>query len=119
MFQCTRNDGRKSQRRYYDLDAILQKQFLKAPLRFTHISSRFSLHRCIPCSALSGPIWGSITRAHGHARICAPTRHNVRGVTAFRNQVSYATARPARHPNGHLHAIRGGIHSGARVCQAI
>jgi murein DD-endopeptidase MepM/ murein hydrolase activator NlpD len=121
VFNALGMTDEKSQRRYYDLDGkSLQKQFLKAPLRFTHISSRFSLHRL-------HPVLG-IVRPHLGIDYAAPTGTPVYaaadGVIMFagftggfgnlvriRHGASYETS------YGHLNAITRGIHSGARVCQ--
>ena len=52
-------DPKGLRRRYYDLDGkSLQKQFLKAPLKFSHISSRFSLHRLHPVLGIVRPHLG-------------------------------------------------------------
>jgi murein DD-endopeptidase MepM/ murein hydrolase activator NlpD len=113
--------GARDIRRYYDLDGkSLQKQFLKAPLRFSHISSGYSLHRL-------HPVLG-IVRPHLGVDYAAPTGTPVYAAAdgvitfagfmgGFGNHVKIRHGASYETYYGHLHAIARGIRPGARVSQ--
>jgi murein DD-endopeptidase MepM/ murein hydrolase activator NlpD len=121
VFNALGMTDEKSQRRYYDLDGkSLQKQFLKAPLRFTHISSRFSLHRLHPVLGIVRPHLGIDYAAPTGTPVYAAADGVITfaGFTGgFGNQVRLRHGASCETSYGHLHAIARGIHSGARVCQ--
>jgi murein DD-endopeptidase MepM/ murein hydrolase activator NlpD len=121
VFNALGMTDEKSQRRYYDLDGkSLQKQFLKAPLRFTHISSRFSLHRLHPVLGIVRPHLGIDYAAPTGTPVYAAADGVITfaGFTGgFGNQVRIRHGASYETSYGHLHAIARGIHSGARVCQ--
>ena len=58
---------------YYDAEGRpLRKAFLRSPLRFTRISSRFSRRACTRSCTSAGPTWAWTTRPRGHARVARP-----------------------------------------------
>jgi murein DD-endopeptidase MepM/ murein hydrolase activator NlpD len=114
-------DEKDLRRHYYDLDGkSLQKQFLKAPLRFTHISSRFSLHRLHPVLGIVRPHLGIDYAAPTGTPVYAAADGVITfaGFTGgFGNQVRIRHGASYETSYGHLHAIARGIHPGARVSQ--
>ncbi len=105
---------------YNDSGLAVQKQFLKAPLRYTRISSGYSLRR-------RHPILGTY-RPHRGVDYAAPRGTPVYasadGVVIFAGrQGGYGNLVKMRHGAsyvtyyGHLHAINSGVRKGARLRQ--
>lgn len=104
---------------YYDAAGEpLKKAFLKSPLRFTRVSSRFSTGRFHPILQQ--------TRAHNGTDLAAPHGTPVRAighgaVTSAGWQGGYGKVVVIRHPNGFTslygHLSRIDVHAGQRVSQ--
>jgi murein DD-endopeptidase MepM/ murein hydrolase activator NlpD len=113
--------GDNGQMRYYDLDGnSLQKQFLKAPLKFTHISSGFTLHRLHPVLGIVRPHLGVDYAAPAGTPVYA----SADGVVTFCGFYGgFGNHIRIRHGNsyetyyGHLRGIAKGIRVGMRVSQ--
>ena len=113
--------GDRGGMQYFDAKGkSLRKQFLKAPLHFSRISSGFSLNR-------RHPVLG-IVRPHLGVDYAAPTGTPVvaaaDGIVAFAgrnggfgNEVVVRHGGIYRSSYGHLHSIKSGIRPGARVQQ--
>jgi murein DD-endopeptidase MepM/ murein hydrolase activator NlpD len=107
--------------RYYDPDGkSMQKQFLKAPLRFNHISSNFSLHRMHPILGIVRPHLG----VDYAAPIGTPIHASADGIVRFAgynggfgNQVVISHGSAYETSYGHLNAFGHGIRAGKRVVQ--
>jgi murein DD-endopeptidase MepM/ murein hydrolase activator NlpD len=111
-------DGRVG---YYDLDGQpLRKQFLRSPLKFSRITSRFNLRRFHPILKRTIPHYG----VDYGAPVGTPVMATADGVVtlAGRNGGAGNMVR-LRHPNGyetsylHLSRYGNGIARGARVSQ--
>ncbi len=107
--------------RYFDPDGkSMQKQFLKAPLRFNHISSRFSLHRRHPILGIVRPHLG----VDYAAPVGTPVHASADGIVRFAgynggfgNQVVISHGSAYETSYGHLSAFGRGIRGGKRVTQ--
>ncbi len=106
---------------YYDLDgAPVKKQFLRSPLRFSRITSRFSLNRYHPIHKKRMPHYG----VDYGAPTGTPAHATATGTVTFvgRNGGAGNMVR-LRHSNGyetnylHLSRFGKGIRKGARVSQ--
>jgi murein DD-endopeptidase MepM/ murein hydrolase activator NlpD len=106
---------------YYDLDgAPVKKQFLRAPLKFSRITSRFSLNRFHPVHKRRMPHYG----VDYGAPTGTPAHATATGTVTFvgRNGGAGNMVR-LRHSNGyetnylHLSRFAKGIRKGARVSQ--
>lgn len=106
---------------YYDLDgAPLRKQFLRSPLEFSRITSRFSMSRFHPVLHRRIPHYG----VDYGAPVGTPVRTTADGVIDFvgRNGGAGRMVR-VRHPNGyqtnylHLSRYAQGMRKGVRVQQ--
>ncbi len=106
---------------YYDLDgAPVKKQFLRSPLRFSRITSRFSLNRLHPVHKKRMPHYGvdygAPTGTPAHATATGT-------VTFFGRNGGAGNMVRLRHSNGyetnylHLSRFAKGIREGARVSQ--
>ncbi len=98
----------------------LQKEFLKAPLHFNHISSRFSLHRLHPVLGIVRPHLG-IDYA---APVGTPVYSAADGKIAFAgykggfgNFITVTHGGSFETSYGHLSAFARDIHAGAHVVQ--
>ena len=100
--------------------ASLQKQFLKAPLHFTHISSGFSLHRMHPVLGIIRPHLGIDYAAPSGTPVyaaadgiisCAAFSNGFGNLVRIRHGTSYETS------YGHLKSFARSIRCGKRVCQ--
>ncbi len=112
------DDGRLG---YYDLDgAPLRKMFLRSPLTFSRVTSRFSLNRFHPVLKKSMPHYG----VDYGAPVGTPVHATADGVVtlAGRNGGAGNMVR-LRHPNGyetnylHLSKYGNGVRRGAQVSQ--
>ncbi len=111
-------DGKES---YFDVDGTsLKKAFLKAPLQFSRISSRFSSSRMHPILRIRRPHFGvdyaapvgTPVHAIGDGRITSATTENGSGrMVRIQHNSVYATAYL------HLSAFAAGISPGAYVKQ--
>lgn len=106
---------------YYDLDgAPLQKQFLRSPLKFSRITSRFSLNRFHPVHRRRVPHYG----VDYGAPVGTPAHATASGTVTFvgRNGGAGNMVR-IRHSNGyetnylHLSRFPRGLRVGSRVSQ--
>ncbi len=111
-------DGRLG---YYDLDGVpLRKMFLKSPLKFSRVTSRFSNSRFHPVLKRNMPHYG----VDYGAPVGTPVHATADGVVtlAGRNGGGGNTVR-LRHPNGyetnylHLSRYGQGVRKGVRVTQ--
>ncbi len=106
---------------YYDPEGRpLQKMFLRSPLRFSHITSRFSLHRFHPVLHAYRPHYG----IDYHATVGTPVRATARGTVIFAGRSGGAgNMVKLRHANGymtaylHLSRFAHGVRRGDRVAQ--
>ncbi len=106
---------------YYDAHGRpLRKQFLKAPLRFTRLTSRFSLSRLHPILGRRLPHWG----VDYGAPVGTPVMATADGVVTFAGwRGGEGRLVEIRHAGGfmtaylHLSRFAAGIHRGARVTQ--
>ena len=106
---------------YYDAQGHpLRKQFLRAPLRFTRITSRFSLSRLHPVLGRRMPHWG----VDYGAPVGTPVMATADGVVIFRGRKGGGgNTVELRHPNGyvtgylHLSRFARGLRVGGRVAQ--
>ena len=106
---------------YYDLEGkSLQKEFLKAPLHFSHISSRFSLHRKHPVLGIvrphlgidyAAPIGTPVYSAADGKIISAGVDGGFGNHLRISHGASYETG------YGHLSSFARGVHVGAIVKQ--
>ncbi len=107
--------------RYFDPDGkSLQKQFLKAPLRFNHISSRFSYQRLHPVLGIVRPHLGVDYAAPAGTPVYASADGTVRSAGyngGFGNQVCIRHGSAYETSYGHLRAFATGIRPGKRVVQ--
>jgi len=106
---------------YYDEQGRpLQKMFLRSPLRYSFVTSRFSHSRLHPVLKTHRPHWGVDYRA----KVGTPVRVTANGVVTFAawGKGSGKMVK-VRHPNGyltaylHLSRFAAGIRPGARVRQ--
>ncbi len=110
-----------SQDSYYDRSGRpLKKQFLKAPLRFTRLSSRFSLARMHPILGRRLPHWG----VDYAAPVGTPVMATADGVVTFAGwRGGEGRLVEIRHAGGfvtaylHLSRFATGVHPGVRVSQ--
>jgi murein DD-endopeptidase MepM/ murein hydrolase activator NlpD len=121
MFTAIGMKDKNGNMRYYDPEGrSVEKRFLKAPLRYNHVSSRFSHHR-------KHPILG-IVRPHLGVDYAAPSGTPVHasadGVVCFvgynggyGNQVRIRHGSAYETSYGHLRAFGRGIKTGKRVLQ--
>ena len=106
---------------YYDAQGHpLRKQFLRAPLRFTRITSRFSISRLHPVLGRRMPHWG----VDYGAPVGTPVMATADGVVIFRGRKGGGgNTVEVRHANGyvtgylHLSRFAGGLRTGRRVTQ--
>jgi murein DD-endopeptidase MepM/ murein hydrolase activator NlpD len=106
---------------YYDEHGRpLRKQFLRAPLRFSRVTSRFSLSRMHPILGQRMPHWG----VDYAAPVGTPIMATADGVVTFTGwRGGGGNAVEIRHPGGyltaylHLSRFAAGIHPGVRVAQ--
>jgi murein DD-endopeptidase MepM/ murein hydrolase activator NlpD len=106
---------------YYDRSGkSVQKEFLKAPLRFSRISSGFSYHRKHPILGIVRPHFGIDYAAPAGTPVYAAAEGKIMSagwngnygkMVAISHGGSYATY------YGHLASIASGIHGGAYVRQ--
>lgn len=112
------DDGRLG---YYDLDGVpLRKMFLRSPLTFSRVTSRFSLSRFHPVLKRRMPHYG----VDYGAPVGTPVHATADGVvTLAANNGGAGRMVRLRHPNGyetnylHLSSYGKGIRVGARVSQ--
>jgi murein DD-endopeptidase MepM/ murein hydrolase activator NlpD len=106
---------------YFDPEGkSLQKQFLKAPLRFNHISSRFTQHRRHPILGIVRPHLGvDYAAPYG-----TPVHASADGIVSFAgynggfgNQVRIRHGGAFETSYGHLQALGRGMRTGKRVVQ--
>ncbi|MEX1312122.1 MAG: peptidoglycan DD-metalloendopeptidase family protein [Candidatus Sulfomarinibacteraceae bacterium] len=106
---------------YYDLDGVpLRKMFLRSPLKFSRVTSRFSTSRFHPVLKKRMPHYG----VDYGAPVGTPVHVTADGIVtmAGRNGGAGNMVR-VRHPNGyetnylHLSRYGGGIRKGVRVTQ--
>jgi murein DD-endopeptidase MepM/ murein hydrolase activator NlpD len=106
---------------YFDNNGkSLQKQFLKAPLRFSHISSRFSFHRKHPILGIVRPHLGIDYAAPPGTPVYAAADGTVRFAdfnAGFGRQIRIDHGGSYETYYGHLQAFAGGIRTGRRVMQ--
>jgi murein DD-endopeptidase MepM/ murein hydrolase activator NlpD len=106
---------------YYDPDGkSLQKEFLKAPLRFNHISSRFSLHRLHPVLGIVRPHLGIDYAAPSGTPVfsAADGRIASAGIDGgYGNHIRVSHGGSYETSYGHLSAFASGIHAGVFVKQ--
>ncbi len=112
--------GDRSPSYYDEKGRPLRKQFLRAPLRFSRLTSRFSLSRMHPILGRRLPHWG----VDYGAPVGTPVMATADGVVTFTGVRSGAgNAVEIRHPGGyvtaylHLSRFASGIRPGARVAQ--
>ena len=106
---------------YYDGEGRpLEKMFLRSPLKFAHVTSRFSHRRLHPVLKTYRPHWGVDYRA----AVGTPVRVTASGVIVFAGWSRGAGKMvKVRHPNGyltaylHLSKFAPGIRPGRRVGQ--
>jgi murein DD-endopeptidase MepM/ murein hydrolase activator NlpD len=106
---------------YYDLEGRpLQKQFLRSPLKFSRVTSRFSLSRFHPVLKRRMPHYG----VDYGAPAGTPVHVTAAGTVSFAGRSKGAGRMVrVRHPNGyetnylHLSRYGKGIRSGVRVSQ--
>lgn len=106
---------------YYDGEGRpLEKMFLRSPLKFAHVTSRFSHRRLHPVLKTYRPHWGVDYRA----AVGTPVRVTAGGVVVFAGWSRGAGKMvKVRHPNGylsaylHLSKFAPGIRPGRRVGQ--
>ena len=107
--------------RYYDLDGkALQKEFLKAPLHFNRISSRFSLHRIHPVLGIVRPHLGIDYAAPVGTPVYSAADGEVVSAAfdgGYGNHVRISHGGSYETCYGHLSAFARGIHAGAIVKQ--
>jgi murein DD-endopeptidase MepM/ murein hydrolase activator NlpD len=106
---------------YYDLDGkSLQKEFLKAPLHFNHISSRFSLHRKHPVLGIVRPHLGIDYAAPVGTPVYSAADGKVvsAGIDGgFGNHIRISHGGSYETGYGHLSGFAHGVHIGAIVKQ--
>jgi murein DD-endopeptidase MepM/ murein hydrolase activator NlpD len=106
---------------YYDLDCkSVQKQFLKAPLRFQRVSSGYSYHRRHPVLGIVRPHLGIDYAAPTGTPVYAAADGVVRTAgwnDGYGKFVRIAHGGSYQTCYGHLHQIRPGIRRGVRVKQ--
>ncbi len=106
---------------YYDAEGRpLRKMFLRSPLRFSHVTSRFSSRRLHPVLKVYRPHFGVDYRA----AVGTPVRATAGGVVTFAGwSRGGGKMVKVRHPNGyltaylHLSRFGAGVHPGRRVAQ--
>jgi murein DD-endopeptidase MepM/ murein hydrolase activator NlpD len=106
---------------YYDENGkSVQKQFLKAPLRFTRISSGYTWHRADPIQGIVRPHLGIDFAAPVGTPVYSPADGKVifAGVQGgFGNHIILEHGGSYRTYYGHLSAYAPGLHVGQRVAQ--
>lgn len=120
------NGGRRLEAYRYDGDYYdeegrpLEKMFLRSPLRYAFVTSRFSHSRLHPVLKTYRPHWGVDYRA----KIGTPVRVTAGGVVTFAGWGKGSGKMvKVRHPNGfltaylHLSRFAPGVRPGARVRQ--
>ncbi len=106
---------------YYDLSGhSLRKQFLKAPLSYSRISSTFSLHRLHPVLGIVRPHLGVDYAAPTGTPVYASAAGRVVSAApagGFGNFVRIAHNNGYESMYGHLSHFAKGIHAGSKVSQ--
>jgi murein DD-endopeptidase MepM/ murein hydrolase activator NlpD len=106
---------------YYDLNGkSLQKEFLKAPLHFNHISSRFSLHRKHPVLGIVRPHLGIDYAAPVGTPVYSAADGKVLSAGfdgGYGNHVRISHGGSYETGYGHLSGFARDIHAGAFVKQ--
>jgi murein DD-endopeptidase MepM/ murein hydrolase activator NlpD len=107
--------------RYYDPDGkSLQKEFLKAPLHFNHISSRFSLHRKHPVLGIVRPHLGIDYAAPMGTPVYSAADGKVISAGwdgGYGNHIRISHGGSYETGYGHLSSFARGVHTGAIVKQ--
>ena len=106
---------------YYDLDGLpLRKQFLRSPLKFSRVTSRFSMNRFHPVLRRSMPHYG----VDYGAPVGTPVQVTADGTVTFAGRKGGGgNMVTVRHTNGyetnylHLSRFGSGIRRGTRVSQ--
>ncbi len=105
---------------YDDKGRPLRKQFLRAPLKFSRVTSRFSLARMHPILGVKLPHWG----VDYGAPVGTPVMVTADGVVTFTGRRGGGgNTVEVRHPGGyttaylHLSRFGPGVHPGVRVEQ--
>jgi murein DD-endopeptidase MepM/ murein hydrolase activator NlpD len=114
-------DGGEGNRCYYGLDGTsVQKQFLKAPLRYRRVSSGYSLHRRHPILGIIRPHLGIDYAAPQGTPVYAAADGKVTFVGregGFGNLVRIAHGGAYETSYGHLNNFAKGLHRNSRVAQ--
>jgi murein DD-endopeptidase MepM/ murein hydrolase activator NlpD len=107
--------------RYYDENGkSVQKEFLKAPLRYSHISSYFTYHRLHPILGIVRPHLGIDYSAPAGTPVYAAADGSIANagwLGGFGNAITIAHGGAYTTIYGHLSRIASGIRAGVRVSQ--